>query len=336
VNELTVDKILEIKNLKKYYQNNDGFFRSSKNAVKAVDDISFDVFRGETMGLVGESGCGKSTLGRTILGLTKLTAGSIDFNGRSIQNLPRKDRKDLRKKMQLIFQDPSASLNPRRKVREILKEPFKIHRIMEGGEIDKRITYLLEVVGLSTYHLDFYPYELSGGQKQRVGIARALAMEPDLIVCDEPVSALDVSIQAQVLNLLEDLQKEFRLTYLFIAHDLSVVYHISQRIGVMYLGKIVEIADHRELYENTLHPYTEALISAIPYADVEEKRQKILLKGDIPSPSDIPPGCRFHTRCPKAMEVCRLEEPLFQEYRQGHFVACHLYQRRVVTEEGAS
>lgn len=313
------DIILEVFQLKKTFQikNSDG----KKGLLKAVDDVSFTINKGETFSLVGESGCGKSTLGRTILGLYKPDQGSkIVFNGEDITNMPKSKQKQFSKKAQLIFQDPSACLNPRRTIRQILLEPFKIHRMKNGEE---RIIELMEMVGLATRFLDRFPHEMSGGQKQRVGIARALALGPELIVCDEPVSALDVSIQAQVINLLEDLQKQLKLTYLFISHDLSVVHHISNRIAVMYLGKIVELTTRENLYEKTQHPYTKALLSSIPDAG-GDPREKILLTGDVPSPSNPPSGCRFHTRCPAVMDICKTNVPDFIETGCNHFVACHL------------
>ncbi|MEH7108737.1 ABC transporter ATP-binding protein [Bacillus sp. JJ1764] len=311
--------ILEVSHLKKTFhiKKPDG----KKGLLRAVDDISFTIKKGETFSLVGESGCGKSTLGRTLLGLYAPDHGSkIMFNDEDITNLSRSKRKNFTKKAQLIFQDPSACLNPRRTIKQILLEPFKIHK-MENAEA--KITELMDMVGLANRFLDRYPHEMSGGQKQRVGIARALALGPELIVCDEPVSALDVSIQAQVVNLLVDLQKQLNLTYLFISHDLSVVHHISDRVAVMYLGKIVELSTRDELYEKPQHPYTKALLSSIPDAG-GDPREKIILTGDVPSPSNPPSGCRFHTRCPAVMDICKTEVPDFIQTSSNHFVACHL------------
>ena len=291
--------------------------------VKAVDDVSFEIMRGETFGVVGESGCGKSTLGRALVRLLKPTEGEITLDGKSIADLKGESLKQMRKEAQIIFQDPSASLNPRRTIRQILMEPFEIHGL--AGNVEDRIQALIQLVGLDTYHLSRYPHELSGGQKQRVGIARALALEPKIIICDEAVSALDVSVQAQVLNLLQELKKKLGLTYFFISHNLNVVYQVSDRVAVMYLGKIVEIADSTQLYEKRYHPYTEALLSAIPQVGTGEKSARIRLEGELPSPSNPPSGCRFHTRCPRVCQRCLQEEPTFKEIESGHFVACHLY-----------
>ena len=315
--------LVQVQNIKMYFQS-EGSFSFRKKYIKAVDDVSFDIFKGETFGLVGESGCGKSTLGRTMLGLYRPIEGKVILDGEDIFSLNNKKMKEMRKKMQLIFQDPSASLNPRKTIADILNEPFHIHKVGTKTEREAKIKDLLDHVGLSTYHLSRYPHEMSGGQKQRVGIARALALNPKLVICDEPVSALDVSIQAQVINLLEDLQNEYNLTYLFISHNLSVVHHICNRVGVMYLGKIVEIGNHDDIYQNTMHPYAKALISAIPHADPEMQQERILLKGDVPSPANPPSGCRFHTRCPQAIESCSQAEPILNEVGPGHFVACHL------------
>lgn len=313
------ENILDVSHLKKTFQikGPDG----KKGHLSAVDDVSFTIKKGETFSLVGESGCGKSTLGRTLLGLYEPDRGSkIIFNGEDITNIPKSKKKQFAKKAQLIFQDPSACLNPRRTIRQILLEPFKIHKMKNG---EAKITELMDMVGLASRFLDRFPHEMSGGQKQRVGIARALALDPELIVCDEPVSALDVSIQAQVINLLEDLQRQLNLTYLFISHDLSVVHHISDRVAVMYLGKIVELTTRDELYEKTQHPYTKALLSSIPDTG-RTSREKIILKGDVPSPSNPPSGCRFHTRCPSVMDICKTEVPDFIQTDSSHFVACHL------------
>lgn len=293
--------------------------------VKAVDDVSFHIVKGETFGVVGESGCGKSTLGRTLIRLLRPTEGHIYLDGTDIAGLKGAELKAMRKKAQIIFQDPSACLNPRRTIKEILMEPFEIHRLLGQMDVDARILELLQLVGLDEYHLSRYPHELSGGQKQRIGIARALALKPELIICDEAVSALDVSVQAQVLNLLQELKQKLGLTYFFISHNLNVVYHVSDRVGVMYLGKMVEIAAYDQLYEKRYHPYTEALLSAIPQVGEEKGQKRIHLEGEVPSPSDPPSGCRFHTRCPKACDRCQRDIPKLREVEPGHFVACHLY-----------
>jgi oligopeptide transport system ATP-binding protein len=317
--------LLEVRNLVKHFPIRQGIiFTKQVGAVQAVDDISFTVKKGETLGLVGESGCGKTTTGRVILRLIEPTSGVVIFDGKNVPALPKDELRELRKDMQIIFQDPYGSLNPRMTVGDIIGEPLHIHKLARGPEREKRVRELLEVVGLSAFHARRFPHEFSGGQRQRIGIARALAVRPKLIICDEPVSALDVSIQAQVINLLQDLQSEFDLTYVFIAHDLSVVKHISDRVAVMYLGKIVELTGKHELYHNPKHPYTQALLSAIPEADPTIKKERILLKGDVPSPINPPKGCRFHTRCPKVMDICKTEEPKFVDSGDGHFVACHL------------
>lgn len=298
--------------------------KGKKATLKAVDGISIDIYKGETFGLVGESGCGKSTLGKVFLRLYPLTGGRIEFHGEDISHHKGKALKDFRMKTQMIFQDPSSCLNPRRKIKDILTEPYVIHKMYDKAEREHKAKELCDMVGLSRIYLDRYPHEMSGGQKQRVGIARAIALKPELIVCDEPVSALDVSIQAQVINLLEDLQKKFDLTYIFISHNLSVVKHCCQRIGVMYLGRIVELAPSDRIYDNALHPYTKALISAIPTIDEDgETKERIMLAGDLPSPIDPPGGCAFHTRCPYATEKCRAERPELKEIEPGHFAACH-------------
>lgn len=292
--------------------------------VKAVDDVSLEIMKGETFGVVGESGCGKSTLGRTLVRLLKPTEGKVYLEDKEISSLKGEELKKMRKDVQIIFQDPSACLNPRRTIKQILMEPFEIHGLTKTMDVEARIMELLQLVGLDTYHLSRYPHELSGGQKQRIGIARALALEPKIIICDEAVSALDVSVQAQVLNLLQELKEKLGLTYFFISHNLNVVYQVSDRVAVMYLGRIVELADYDELYEKHYHPYTEALLSAIPQMD-GEKSERIHLEGELPSPSNPPCGCHFHTRCPKACDRCRQEAPVLREIEEGHFVACHLY-----------
>ncbi|WP_459129580.1 ABC transporter ATP-binding protein [Guggenheimella bovis] len=319
--------LIEIKNLKKYFPMKTGFFGGKVQNVQAVDNLSFFIEKGETLGLVGESGCGKSTTGRTIIRLYEPTEGEILFDGVDIAKLPEKELLPYRKRMQIIFQDPYASLNPRMTVADIIGEALETHNIGTKEDRLERIHALLKEVGLNPDHAARYPHEFSGGQRQRIGIARALAVEPDFIVCDEPISALDVSIQAQVVNMLEDLQEKRGLTYLFIAHDLSMVKHISDRIGVMYLGKLVELASSDELYDNPMHPYTIALLSAIPIPDpiMSEKSKRIILEGDVPSPINPPSGCHFRTRCPKAMEICAKEEPEWKEIAPGHFGACHLF-----------
>ncbi|MCG0239107.1 MAG: dipeptide ABC transporter ATP-binding protein [Firmicutes bacterium] len=322
------ETLVRVENLKKWYPVTGGSIISRVvGHVKAVDGVSFTIRRGETFGLVGESGCGKTTLGKVLLRLQEPTAGAVYFEGRNIFELNKEEMRKLRREMQIIFQDPYASLNPRMTVGEIIGEPLEIHGVARGREKEKRVQQLLEVVGLASYHARRYPHEFSGGQRQRIGIARALALNPKLIVCDEPVSALDVSIQSQILNLLSDLQKEFGLTYLFIAHGLAVVKHISDRVGVMYLGKLVEIADKREIYANPRHPYTEALMSAIPIPDPTVRRERIILEGDVPSPINPPSGCRFHTRCRLAEEICREVEPSLVDIGNDHWVACHVRTR---------
>lgn len=318
--------LLSVRNLVKYFPITRGIiFQKQIGAVHAVDDISFDIQRGETLGLVGESGCGKSTTGRTILQLYRPTSGQVLFDGVDLVQLKGNDLRKMRRRMQMIFQDPYASLNPRMTVGEIIGEPLLIHGVAQGKAIQERVEQLLELVGLNPAFANRYPHEFSGGQRQRIGVARALALQPDLIVCDEPISALDVSIQAQVVNLLEDLQHQFGLTYLFIAHDLSMVRHISDRVAVMYLGVLVELADRNELYNNPLHPYTQALLSAVPIPDpfVEERRRRIILEGDVPSPVNPPSGCRFRTRCKFAKDLCSEVKPEWRELQPGHFVACH-------------
>ncbi|TCP29750.1 oligopeptide transport system ATP-binding protein [Scopulibacillus darangshiensis] len=317
------EKLLEVKNLKKYFN------VGHKEVLKAVDDVSFTIYKGETLGLVGESGCGKSTTGRTIIDLYGATGGQVLYSGKEVHGVKEKSKKkELTRKMQMIFQDPYASLNPRMTVKDIIAEGIDIHGLAKNSkERQARVFELLETVGLNRDHASRYPHEFSGGQRQRIGIARALAVDPDFIIADEPISALDVSIQAQVVNLLQNLQKERGLTYLFIAHDLSMVKHISDRVGVMYLGNMVELSESDELYDEPLHPYTQALLSAIPVPDpnVERSRERIILEGDVPSPIDPPSGCRFRTRCPMAMDVCAQVTPKWQEAKEGHWVACHLH-----------
>jgi len=301
-------------------------FQKQVGAVHAVDGVSFEIKKGETLGLVGESGCGKSTTGRTILQLYQPTSGKVYYGEVDLTTLPSEEMRKMRRKMQMIFQDPYASLNPRMTVGEIIGEPLIVHNLAKGSEVQERVGRLLELVGLNPAYVSRYPHEFSGGQRQRIGVARALSLQPELIVCDEPISALDVSIQAQVVNLLEDLQDKFNLTYLFIAHDLSMVRHISDRVGVMYLGKIVELASRNDVYANPLHPYTKALLSAVPVADplIEEKRERIILQGDVPSPVNPPSGCHFRTRCPLAVELCAQRDPEWREITPSHWVACHL------------
>jgi oligopeptide transport system ATP-binding protein len=317
--------LVEVRNLKMYFPITQGIIIQRRiGAVKAVDGVSFDIIRGETLGLVGESGCGKSTTGRAILQLYRPTAGEVQFEGEDLIALKGEQLRRMRRRMQMIFQDPYASLNPRMTVGDIIGEPLVVHGIARGKERRERVQELLRVVGLNPYFVNRYPHEFSGGQRQRIGVARALAVQPEFIICDEPISALDVSIQAQIINLLEELQNEFNLTYLFIAHDLAVVRHISDLVAVMYLGKIVELTNRVELYDNPLHPYTQALLSAIPIPDpvVEEQRRRVILEGDVPSPSSPPVGCNFNTRCPVVMDICREQEPEFAEVSEGHRAAC--------------
>lgn len=320
---MTDKVLLEVKDLKRH-------FDLGKNQIlKAVDGISFEIYQGETFGLVGESGCGKSTAGRTIMGLYNRTDGEVSYGGRNVHEMGEKERYEFLRNMQMIFQDPYASLNPRSTVFEIIAEPMEVHGLHKKKEtMQRRVYQLLEDVGLNRDHANRYPHEFSGGQRQRIGIARALALDPDFIIADEPISALDVSVQAQVVKLLQKLQKDKGLTYLFIAHDLSMVKYISDRIGVMYLGHMVELTTSDQLYANPLHPYTQALLSAIPIPDpdIEESRERMLLEGELPSPINPPSGCVFRTRCPHAMEVCAQVKPAWQEQEPGHFVACHLYQ----------
>ena len=319
--------LLQVINLEKHFPITSGFvFENQVGAVKAVDGISFEVLKGETLGLVGESGCGKSTLGRTILQLHRPTSGEVFFEGKNLVELKGKALRKVRRRAQMIFQDPYSSLNPRTTVYEIISEPLQIHNIATGKECVERVQELLNKVGLSHRFVNRYPHEFSGGQRQRIAIARALALNPEFIVCDEPISALDVSIQAQIVNLLEELQDEFKLTFLFIAHDLSMVRHISSRVAVMYLGKLVELTDRDQLYTDPQHPYTKALLSAVPIHDplVEEKRRRIILEGDVPSPAHPPKGCNFNTRCPLAERKCFEDEPLFRQVSPDIWCACHL------------
>jgi oligopeptide/dipeptide ABC transporter ATP-binding protein len=317
------DDLIQVKNLVKYFPVRSGVLQRTSAWVQAVDDVSFSIHKGETLGLVGESGCGKTTVGRSILRLVEPTSGSVIFEGKDVLSLRRKELKDMRKDMQIIFQDPFASLDPRVPIGESVMEGLNIHRIGSRRERYDLMIETLRKVGLEDYHARRYPHEFSGGQRQRIGIARALTLKPKFIICDEPVSALDVSIQSQVLNILRDLQADYNLTYLFIAHNLSVVEHISDRVAVMYLGKIVELTSRDALFNMPLHPYTQALLSAIPIADPTVKRQRIILKGDVPSPLNPPKGCRFHPRCPVARPNCAVDEPLLREIRSGHVVACH-------------
>ena len=320
------DVLLKVVDLKMHFPIYRGVFQRQVGAVHAVDGVSFDVKRGETLGLVGESGCGKSTTGRTILQLYKPTAGEIYFEDTNLVTLKREEMRWMRRQMQMIFQDPYASLNPRMTVSEIVAEPLTVHNVATGKEIQERVAHLLELVGLNPSFAGRYPHEFSGGQRQRIGVARALALQPSFIICDEPISALDVSIQAQVVNLLEDLQEQFNLTYLFIAHDLSMVRHISKRVAVMYLGVIMELANRDDLYLEPLHPYTQALLSAVPIPDplADVNRTRVILEGDVPSPVNPPSGCRFRTRCPIADKICAESRPEFREIKAGHFVACHM------------
>ncbi len=318
--------LLKVDELVKHFPIMAGVFQRQVGVVHAVDGISFEIYQGETFGLVGESGCGKSTAGRTILQLYRPTSGNVYYKDTNLAKLKGEEMRQMRQKMQMIFQDPYASLNPRMTIREIVGEPLLVHNIMRGKEIDRRVDELLDLVRLNPGFASRYPHEFSGGQRQRIGVARALALNPDFIVCDEPISALDVSIQAQVINLLEELQEKLGITYLFIAHDLSMVRHLSNRVGVMYLGRMVELATRDELYRQPLHPYTQALLSAVPVPDplVEEKRQRVILEGDVPSPVNPPSGCRFRTRCPLADKICAEQTPAWREVAPEHWVACHM------------
>ncbi|WEA45804.1 ABC transporter ATP-binding protein [Priestia aryabhattai] len=325
---MTTKHLLEVKQLSKY------FSITNKQVLKAVDGVSFHISKGETFGLVGESGCGKSTAGRTIIGLYNRTSGEVLYKGKNVHELSEKEKFAFHRNMQMIFQDPYASLNPRSTVKEIISEPMEVHGLYSNKkEMLNRVYELLEDVGLNRDHANRYPHEFSGGQRQRIGIARALALNPECIIADEPISALDVSVQAQVVNLLKKLQKEKGLTYLFIAHDLSMVKHISSRIGVMYLGHLVELTTSSELYQKRLHPYTQALLSAIPIPDpdVEDNRKRIVLKGELPSPMNPPSGCVFNTRCPLAVAACKIQKPEWQEVEENHFVACHLYNQKIMS-----
>jgi oligopeptide transport system ATP-binding protein len=318
--------LLQVEGLKKYFPTHSGILGKQSGYVKAVDDVSFYVNEGETLGIVGESGCGKSTTGRMLMRLLEPTEGKVTFDGKELTDISSSEMRKARREIQMVFQDPYASLNPRHTVEKILMEPLIVHNIGNAKSRKKKVYDFLEIVGLSSYHAKRYPHQFSGGQRQRIGIARALMTNPKLIIADEPVSALDVSIQAQVLNLMQDLQKELKLTYIFIAHDLGVVRHISDRVGVMYLGRMAELATSESLYAEPLHPYTKALLSAVPVPDPEFKREQIILEGDIPSPSNPPTGCTFHTRCPFKMDVCTTVVPKLEEVKPGHFVACHLYK----------
>ena len=321
------NSLLEIKNLVKFFPIKKGVFRKTVGWIKAVDDISFEVYEGETLGLVGESGCGKTTTALSILRLEEPTKGQVIFDGKDITKIKKSDMRKERKNMQIIFQDPYSSLNPRMKIKDIIAEGMLTHGILKNTkERYKRVRELLDKVGIPAEYMDRFPHEFSGGQRQRIGIARALALEPKIVMCDEAVSALDVSIRSQIINLLKDLQSEFKLTYLFIAHDLSVIKYICDRVVVMYLGKIVEIADKKELFADTMHPYTQALISAVPVPNPDYKKERIILKGDVPSPANPPKGCRFHPRCSKVMKICSEIEPKLKEVKDGHFCACHLYK----------
>jgi oligopeptide/dipeptide ABC transporter ATP-binding protein len=325
--------ILEIKGLKKYFPIKTGFFNKVTGHVQAVDGVDFSVMPGETLGIVGESGCGKSTTGRTILRLLNPSAGEVLFNGKDLAKLSKEEMRQMRKDIQMVFQDPYASLNPRKTIRQILLEPLKVHGIGSSrGERMKRVEEIIEVVGLRKEHLDRHPHDFSGGQRQRIGIARALILKPKVIIADEPVSALDVSIQSQVLNLLKDLKKEFNLTLIFISHDLSVVRHLCDRIAVMYLGRVVEIADKKQLFTNPSHPYTRALLSAVPIANPKAKRERVILQGDLPSPANPPSGCTFHPRCPVANESCKTKIPILKDIDSGHLVSCHLFTEGKVKE----
>ncbi len=321
------EAILEVRHLKKYFVLKKTVLGKPLSTLKAVDDVSFKIKPGETLGIVGESGCGKTTMGRTILKLHQPSSGQIFFEGSDIAGYNSAQMRKLRSKMQIVFQDPYSSLPPRSTVGDILSEPVRVHNIVPPEKVKEYVLNLMEQCGLRDYYYDRYPHEFSGGQRQRICIARALSVNPELVVCDEPVSALDVSIQAQIINLLKKLQKERGLTYLFISHDLSVVKFISDKIGVMYLGSMVEFGNKKDIFDNPMHPYTHALFSAVPNPNPDEKVNRVILKGDIPSPANPPKGCKFHTRCPKAMEICKHVAPVYKEYEEGHFVACHCYSQ---------
>lgn len=317
------ETLIRVEDIYKHFSASEGFLFRDEKKVRAVDGVSFDVKRGEALGIVGESGCGKSTMGRVLLRLIEADGGKVIFKGDDILSLSNSDMRNRRKDMQIVFQDPFASLNPRMKVGELIAEPLRLHGVKDSKKIKRRVVEIIKLVGLDEYHLEKYPHEFSGGQRQRICIARALILKPEFVICDEAVSALDVSIQSQIINLLKDLKDELGLTYMFISHDLSVVRHISDRVGVMYLGKMVELAPAESLFKKQNHPYTKALISAIPVPDPDVKKERIILKGDVPNPLDIPSGCRFHTRCPYAREICKREEPRLEEGAGGHFTACH-------------
>lgn len=321
------DNLVELKGIKKYYPIRKGLFSHEKSLVRAVDGVSLEIKKGETFGLVGESGCGKSTLSRTLLRIIDPTEGKIIFEDTDITTIKSKEMKKYRKEMSMIFQNPYSSLNPRESVRDIISAPIIVHKEMGKKETDKRVLELMDLVGLSSKYIDRYPHEFSGGQRQRIGIARAIALNPKLIVCDEPVSALDVSIQSQILNLLKDIQAKFNLTYIFVSHNLSVVYYMADRVAVMYMGNIVELSDSVDLYNHPCHPYTKVLLSAIPEINSESKKGRIILNGDIPNPSNPPKGCRFSTRCSRVMDICHTKMPELIRVNNEHLVACHLYQR---------
>lgn len=316
--------LIEVKNLKKYFGESNNIFKRKKEIVKAVDGVSFTINRGETFGLVGESGSGKSTIGRSVLRLDSITSGEVLYKGQNLHNLTNVEVRKLRPKIQFIFQDPFSSLNPRMRVGDAIGEALLDHKLCKKDEVREKVLEVMEICGLSVQHIDRFPHEFSGGQRQRIGIARAIILQPDFIVADEPVSALDVSIQAQIINLFSDLQKEKDITYLFISHDLSVVEHLCTRIGVLYLGSMMELTSRDKLYEQPLHPYTKALLSAVPIPNPTLKRERIILKGDVPNPANPPKGCKFHTRCPLATDICQQKVPEFREVESDHFVACHL------------